>query len=120
MLTFSNMLLQYVFLSWLSMLARVASRPWKAANDALQLEHLENTFYKGAISTMPESEFLAAGFSSAYYNNLKYIAHDEEQHVMLLTSALAAAGAMPVAACSYKFPYTDPKSFVTLASILEG
>ena len=69
---------------------------------------------------MPESEFLAAGFSSAYYNNLKYIAHDEEQHVELLTSALTAAGAMPVAACTYKFPYTNPQSFVTLASVLEG
>ncbi|MCJ1413769.1 hypothetical protein MMC32_000094 [Xylographa parallela] len=87
---------------------------------ALTLEHLENVFYKGALSTMPESDFLAAGFSSAYYNNLKYISHDEEQHVELLTSALAAAGATPVAACTYKFPYTDPKSFVTLASILEG
>ena len=87
---------------------------------ALTLEHLENTFYKMGISTMPESMFLDAGFTSAYYTNLKYIAHDEEQHVMLLTSALAAAGASPVAACTYNFPYTDPKSFVALASILEG
>ena len=69
---------------------------------------------------MPESDFLAAGFSSEYYSNLKYIAHDEESHVELLTSALTAAGAKPVAACEYDFPYTDPKSFVTLASILEG
>ena len=87
---------------------------------ALTLEHLENTFYKGAISTMPEDEFLAAGFSSAYYNNLKYIAHDEEEHVELLTTALEAAGYSPVAACTYDFAYTDPKSFVTLASVLEG
>ncbi|MCJ1473394.1 hypothetical protein MMC13_002045 [Lambiella insularis] len=87
---------------------------------ALTLEHLENVFYKGAISSMPESDFVAAGFTSEYYTNLKYIAHDEEQHVQLLTSALSAAGAMPVAACTYKFPYKDPKSFVTLASILEG
>ena len=69
---------------------------------------------------MPESEFLAAGFTSAYYSNLKYIAHDEESHVELLTSALTAAGAKPVAACEYDFPYTDPKTFVSLASILEG
>ena len=69
---------------------------------------------------MPESEFLAAGFSSDYYSNLKYIAHDEEAHVELLTSALTAAGATPVAACEYSFPYTDPKSFVSLASVLEG
>lgn len=87
---------------------------------ALTLEHLENTFYVDALMKMPESEFLAAGFSSAYYNNLKYIAHDEEAHVELLTAGLTAAGAKPVAACTYKFPYTDPKSFVALASILEG
>ncbi|CAF9917032.1 hypothetical protein IMSHALPRED_003376 [Imshaugia aleurites] len=87
---------------------------------ALTLEHLENTFYKGAVSSMSEADFLKAGFSSAYYNNLLYITHDEEQHVELLTSALMTAGAKPVAACTYDFPYTDPKSFVTLASVLEG
>ena len=87
---------------------------------ALTLEHLENVFYKGAISKFPMKAFTDAGFSAAYYDNLKYIAHDEEQHVELLTSSLAAAGAKPVAACTYSFPYTDPKSFVTLASVLEG
>ena len=87
---------------------------------ALVLEHLENTFYTSGLNAMPESEFLAAGFSSEYYNNLKYIAHDEEQHVALQTSALTAAGASPVAACEYNFPYTDPKSFVGLASIFES
>ena len=69
---------------------------------------------------MPEQMFLDAGFTSEYYNNLKFIVHDEEQHVELLTSALTTAGAMPVAACEYDFPYTDPHSFVTLASVLEG
>lgn len=87
---------------------------------ALTLEHLENVFYKGAISKMSESEFVAAGFSSLYYTNLKYVAMDEEQHVELLTTSIAGAGGMPVAACEYSFPYTDPKSFVGLASILEG
>ena len=69
---------------------------------------------------MPESDFVAAGFTSDYYNNLKFIALDEEQHVSLLSSALTAAGATPVAAGEYDFPYTDPKSFVALASVLEG
>jgi len=87
---------------------------------ALTLEHLENVFYKQGISTMSESMFVAAGFSSQYYINLKYVAMDEEQHVKLLSSAIKAAGATPVAACTYKFPYMDPKSFVGLASILEG
>ena len=87
---------------------------------ALTLEHLENVFYKGAVSTMSEQDFVDAGFSAAYYQNLLYITFDEEQHVELLTSSLSKAGAAPVAACTYDFPYTDPKSFVTLASVLEG
>lgn len=87
---------------------------------ALTLEHLENVFYKQGISMMPESAFLAANFTSAYYNNLLYIATDEEQHVKLLTTSIAATGATPVAACEYDFPFTDPMSFVALASVLEG
>lgn len=87
---------------------------------ALTLEHLENVFYKKAITSFPEQAFLDAGFSAKFYSDLKYIAHDEEEHVKLLTSALSAAGAMPVAACEYDFPFTDVKSFVTLSSVLEG
>lgn len=85
-----------------------------------QLEHLENVFYKGGLSKYTEKAFNDANFSSAYFNNLKYIVHDEEAHVVLLTTALKAAGATPVAACEYNFPYTDVKSFVGLASVLEG
>ena len=77
-------------------------------------------FYKQGLSSFPESDFTDAGFSTQYYDNLKYIAHDEESHVVALTAALSAAGASPVAACVYDFPFTDAKSFVTLASVLEG
>lgn len=87
---------------------------------ALTLEHLENVFYKRAVSMMSEQDFVNAGFSAAYYQNLLYIVADEEQHVNLLTTSIAGTGATPVAACTYNFPYTDPKSFVTLASVLEG
>lgn len=87
---------------------------------ALTLEHLENVFYKRGISQMPESDFVAAGFTTEYYTNLLYVATDEQDHVELLTSAIMAAGATPVAACTYDFPFTDPMSFVGLASVLEG
>ena len=85
-----------------------------------QLEHLENVFYKEALGKFPLSAFVAAGFSESYYNNLKFVVHDEEDHVVLLTKALTLAGAKPVAACEYSFPYTDVKSFITLSSVLEG
>lgn len=87
---------------------------------ALTLEHLENVFYKGAVSKFSEQDFVNAGFPALYYQNLLFIVHDEEQHVQLLTSSIEYTGATPVAACTYDFPYTDPKSFVGLASILEG
>ncbi|KKY20867.1 putative protein rds1 [Phaeomoniella chlamydospora] len=87
---------------------------------ALTLEHLENVFYKEAISKLSEQDFKDAGYSAKYYSDLCYIAHDEESHVTALTSALSAAGATPVEACTYDFPFTDVKSFITLSSVLEG
>lgn len=54
------------------------------------------------------------------YDELKYIAHDEEGHVLYLEAGLTAAGAKPVEACTYSFPMTTPKEFVSLASVIEG
>lgn len=87
---------------------------------ALTLEHLENTFYHGALQKFSQQDFINAGYSATYYNNLKYISYDEQSHVKLLTTALSQAGASPVAACTYNFPYTDVRSFITLSSVLEG
>ncbi|KAG4434093.1 hypothetical protein IFR05_010428 [Cadophora sp. M221] len=87
---------------------------------ALTLEHLENAFYKKALSEWDEKAFTDAGFSSKFYSDLKYVAHDEEGHVVYLEAGLTAAGAKPVAACEYSFPMTDPKSFVALSSVIEG
>lgn len=87
---------------------------------ALTLEHLEDVFYKEALQNYTKADFQKAGFSDAYYENLQYVASDEQSHVALLTSALKAAGQDPVAQCTYSFPSTDAKSFVTLASVIEG
>jgi hypothetical protein len=77
-------------------------------------------FYKNALSRWSVDDFKVAGFSEKFYSDLKYVAHDEEGHVEYLTAGLKAAGARPVAACTYKFPMTDPKSFIQLASVIEG
>ncbi|KAH8672634.1 ferritin-like domain-containing protein [Tricladium varicosporioides] len=87
---------------------------------ALTLEHLENAFYKKALSMWPQQAFLDAGFSDKFYDQLKYIAHDEEGHVVYLEAGLKAAGAIPVATCEYTFPMTTPQDFVKLASVVEG
>lgn len=67
-----------------------------------------------------QDEFTAAGFSPMLYDELKYIAHDEEGHVLYLEAGLTAAGANPVEACTYNFPMTTPKEFVSMASVVEG
>lgn len=87
---------------------------------ALTLEHLENAFYKKALSEWSLEQFTAAGFDAAFYDRLKYIAHDEEGHVIYLQAGLTAAGAEPVKPCQYAFPMTDPKGFVALAATVEG
>ena len=87
---------------------------------ALTLEHLENTFYKEALAMFTEQDFIDAGFTSTYFSNLKYIAHDEESHVEVLTASLSAAGASPVAACSYDFGFTTVAGFLATSALLEG
>ena len=87
---------------------------------ALTLEHLENAFYKKALSTWSVDDFTNANFSADFYSQLKYIAHDEEAHVQYLEAGLKAAGAKPVEACTYAFPMQSAEDFVALAAIIEG
>ncbi|KAL6711668.1 hypothetical protein ACN47E_004602 [Coniothyrium glycines] len=89
-------------------------------NYALTLEHLEDTFYREALQKYTLADFTAAGFSEDNYNKIKIVSEDEATHVSFLTGALKAAGATPVAACKYNFGYTDVKSFLATASVLEG
>ncbi|KAH6652369.1 ferritin-like domain-containing protein [Truncatella angustata] len=89
-------------------------------NYALTLEHLEDTFYREGLAKYTEADFAAAGFDATFYSNLKEVASDEKSHVDFLTSGLTAAGAVPVAECTYDFGYTDVASFLATASILEG
>ena len=87
---------------------------------ALVLEHLESAFYAGGLANFTADQFSTAGYDATTYANLQRVASDEANHVAFLTQGLTAAGANPPAACVYNFPYTDPTSFLTLATILEG
>ncbi|TVY68785.1 Protein rds1 [Lachnellula suecica] len=89
-------------------------------NYALTLEHLEDKFYREGLANYTQADFVAAGFADPFYANLKEVSYDETTHVSFLTSALKAAGASPVAECTYNFPSTNAASFVALASVLEG
>ncbi|KAH8651045.1 Ferritin/ribonucleotide reductase-like protein [Xylariales sp. PMI_506] len=89
-------------------------------NYALTLEHLEDTFYRQGLAEFNQQDFAAAGFDATFYANLQEVASDESNHVSFLTNALTAAGATPVAECTYDFGYTDVVSFLATASVLEG
>ncbi|KAJ6007255.1 hypothetical protein N7540_011231 [Penicillium herquei] len=89
-------------------------------NYALTLEHLEAVFYEEGLKNYTQADFVNAGMKDPFYANLKMVGTDEQTHEQFLTQALTAAGAQPVARCNYSFPSTDVKSFLALASVLEG
>ncbi|KAF2160845.1 hypothetical protein M409DRAFT_70158 [Zasmidium cellare ATCC 36951] len=89
-------------------------------NYALTLEHLEDNFYREGIAMFSADDFKKAGLPGQFYNNLKEISSDETTHVSFLTTALTAAGATPVAECTYNFGFKDVPTFLAIANVLEG
>ena len=89
-------------------------------NYALTLEYLERAFYREALANYTQADFVAAGFADPFYANLMEIYYDEKTHVSFISGALAAAGVTPTVELEYTFPCTDVKSFLTLATLLEG
>ncbi|KAJ7598974.1 ferritin-like domain-containing protein [Mycena floridula] len=89
-------------------------------NFALTLEHIENKFYHDALAKFNQQAFLDAGLPSFARDRFLEVAAHEQAHVDFLTKALKAAGVEPTKPCTYKFPYTDPKSFAALSQIIEG
>ncbi|KAL8646030.1 MAG: hypothetical protein Q9210_006372 [Variospora velana] len=89
-------------------------------NYALTLEYLERKFYQDGLANYSQAEFVAAGFEDPFYTNLKEIYEDEKTHVSFLDTALKTANITPTVELKYTFPATDPLSFVTLSSVLEG
>lgn len=83
----------------------------------MTLEHLENAFYHEALNKFDAAAFTAAGFPTWVRERFSQIAEHEAAHVALLSGALGSAAVQP---CTYKFPYTDPKSFTALSAILEN
>jgi len=96
---------------------------YKMTNDttvfqyALTLEHLEYAFYSGGLERFDGQDFAAAGFPTWVRGRFKQVQEHEASHVAFLEATIGPDAVKP---CTYKFPYTDPKSFVSLAASIEG
>ena len=112
----------------LSSFAQAAPAPIEkralSANDtavvqlALYLEHLEHTLYTGGYEDFTDAQYTAAGFPAGFRAGVGLTAQQEGEHVDTLTTVLSSNGATPIPPCTYKFPYSDPKSFVDLANMV--
>lgn len=85
-------------------------------NFALTLEHLENAFYTEGLQKLGEDAFAGAGYPSWVRSRFEQVREHEATHVAALKAAL---GDVAVQACTYNFPYNDPKSFAALSMALE-
>jgi hypothetical protein len=68
----------------------------------------------------PDANFAALGLNQQQISDLKNIGQTEQAHVQFLQSAIAQAGVQPVQPCQYNFGFTDAKSMVATASVLEN
>ncbi|KAI9843492.1 MAG: hypothetical protein M1838_002610 [Thelocarpon superellum] len=85
---------------------------------ALYLEHLEYALYSQGYSNYSEAAFEAAGFPSGFRDSVNVIAQQELIHATTITQVLEENGVTPVPPCTYKFPSTDPVSFVDLSNMV--
>ncbi|CAP73196.1 uncharacterized protein PODANS_2_6030 [Podospora anserina S mat+] len=87
---------------------------------ALTLEWLEAAFYQQGFARFPVTDFQALGLNERQIEDLTKIGKTEEEHVVLLQSALAQAGVQPVQPCTYNFGFTDAAGMVATAAVLEN
>jgi hypothetical protein len=93
-------------------------------NFAHTLELLESQFYTQALSKFQDSDFLAAGFTSAQIPSQFFtgILSDETAHTTFLENGLAALGQTPLSGCQFDFStiLTDVSTMASAARIIEN
>ncbi|KAL2152082.1 hypothetical protein VTH82DRAFT_5266 [Thermothelomyces myriococcoides] len=87
---------------------------------ALTLEWLEATFYQQGFAKFPASDFQAIGLSQEQIDALLKVGKTEQDHVVLLQSAIAQANVQPVQPCTYNFGFTNAAGMVATAAVLEN
>lgn len=68
----------------------------------------------------PDQNFAALGLNQQQIADLKNVGQTEQVHVQTLQGAIAQAGVQPVQPCQYNFGFTDAKSMVATAGVLEN
>lgn len=85
---------------------------------ALYLEHLEYSLYSGGYEAFTEAQYEADGFPAGFRDNVGVIAQHEAIHASTLAGVLEANGVAAFNSCTYQFPYSSPKTFVSLANMI--
>jgi hypothetical protein len=88
-------------------------------NYALTLERLEADFYVRGLQRFGAGDFGSIGVSGLF-DRLRDIRDHEVAHVATIESVVQSLGGAPVTGGEFQFPYTDARSFLRVAQILEN
>lgn len=88
-------------------------------NYALTLERLEADFYVRGLQQFGARDFASFGVANLF-DRLRDIRDHEVAHVAILESVVEGLGGAPVRGGEFVFPYTDPRSFLRVAQVLEN
>jgi hypothetical protein len=88
-------------------------------NYALTLERLEADFYVTGLQRFTAADFSGFGVVNLF-ERLRDIRDHEVAHVQTLTGVVRDIGGKPVEDGSFQFPYTDARSFLRVAQVLEN
>ena len=88
-------------------------------NYALTLELLESNFYVTGLQRFGAADFAPLGFATLF-DRLRDIRDHEVTHVNTLTTVVTNLGGTPVSGGSFQFSYSDVRSFLRVAQVLEN
>ncbi|KAL9089428.1 MAG: hypothetical protein Q9165_005749 [Trypethelium subeluteriae] len=75
-------------------------------------------FYQKGVETFSPSDFIEAGFPANTYSRLTEIRDNEAGHLRIFQDEISHNSLKP-GPCEYSYPFTDPKSYLELQTIIE-
>ena len=75
-------------------------------------------FYQQGVETFNESDFIEAGFPAQTYSRIVEIRDNEAGHLRIFQDEISHDSLKP-GPCEYLYPFTDPKSYLELQTIIE-